>query len=185
MPGPNTAETLLGLPGKVLTAPLGTTAPADESASWPSGWIDLGEVTTDGLKWRDSKTMAVFRAWNFFWPIRRSITERDFQVSFNLLQFNKTTVPVATGGATVSTLSTGHYKISAPAPAALDERAVGCEWVDGSNVLRLVLPKGVVTDQVESNPTRAKLGELPIVFSIEGSDSSDAYYFLTNMSGFA
>jgi hypothetical protein len=129
--------------------------------------------------------MQVFRSWNSFWPIRRNITQRDFQVMFNLLQFNKVTMPFATGGAVVSTLSTGHYKIAAPVPAALDERAVGCEWVDGSNVLRLVLPKGLVTDQVESDATRAKLGELPIVFGIEGSDVADAYYFLTNMSGFA
>lgn len=185
MAGLAVAETLLGLPGKFLTAPLGTSAPADEAASWPSGWVDAGYTDEDGVKWRDSKTVAEFRAWNSFWPIRRSITARNFQVMVTLLQFNKVTMPFALGGAVVSTLSTGHYKIAAPAAATLDEKAVGVEWVDGSNILRLILPKGLVTDQVESDQSRSKLGKLPIVFGIEGSDSADAYYFLTNMAGFA
>jgi hypothetical protein len=102
VPGTNASEIVVGASGKVLVAPLGTTAPADPFAAWPSGWIDLGFVSDAGVKMSDSKTMTEIKAWQSFYTVRRIVTARDFKLSFALVQFNKTVIPLAFGGGTVT-----------------------------------------------------------------------------------
>lgn len=101
MPGTNSAEIVVGASGKVLVAPLATAAPADPFAVWPAGWVDLGYVSEAGVKLHDGKTMAEIKAWQAFYTVRRIVTARDFKLSFALVQFNKSVVPLAFGGGTV------------------------------------------------------------------------------------
>jgi hypothetical protein len=102
MPGTNAAEIVVGANGKILVADLATAAPADPFAAWPAGWVDLGFASEAGVKMHDGKTMAEIKAWQSFYTVRRLVTARDFKLSFALVQFNKTLVPLAFGGGTVT-----------------------------------------------------------------------------------
>lgn len=184
MPGNNTAELKVGANGSIHVAPVATTAPADEVAAYGSGWIDLGLMSEDGVKLRDEKTEQAFRSWQLFYPARKQITERRFTSAFVMQQWNKNNIPLAFGGGTVSTVSTGHYKYQPPAPQTRDERALGIDWLDGSYHYRLLIPKGQVGEPVESDVNKGNLALLPITFEVIGGETGDPWYLLTDDPAF-
>lgn len=178
-------DIVVGANGKVWTAAVGTAAPADEVTAPGAGWTDLGGVNEDGATFRDSKTLEVIRLWQLFHPARRIVTERDTNVEFVLRQWDKDSVPLAFGGGTVSTVSPGHYKYVPPSPEDIDERAFMLDWLDGANAFRLIIPRGMVTEGVETSLRRTAPADLPITFSVNGSDVADPWYLLTNAPQFA
>lgn len=181
----DTTEILVGANGTIHVAPVGTTAPADEVASYGSGWLEIGYATEDGVKVRDEKTEQIFRAWQTIYPVRRQITERRFTTHFSLLQWDKNTVPLAFGGGTVSAVTTGHYKYQPPSAQARDERELGIDWSDGSKLYRLIIPKGQVGEAVETDLNRGAMAALPITFEVIATGVGDPYYLLTNDAAFA
>lgn len=180
----DTNQIRVGANGKVLVAPVGTTAPADYAASWPAGWIDLGYTSEDGVKISDSKDMEEIEVWQLFYAARRVITKRDFTLEFTLRQWSKYTVPLAFGGGTISAAG-GGYKYSPPSAATIDERAMGIEFVDNTTVYRFIVPRGLVSDAVETSAVRNAAADLPIKFGIIGQASVDPYTILTNDPAFA
>lgn len=102
MPGQVISEIVIGASGKVLVAPLATSAPADPFAVWPVGWTDIGLISEAGVKLHDGKTLNEIKAWQLFYAARRIITMREFKLSFGLVQVNKTVIPLAFGGGTVT-----------------------------------------------------------------------------------
>lgn len=164
----------------IYVAAVGTTAPADESASWPSGWTEIGYTEEDGVKFHDEKTVNAIRAGQAFYPVRRIITARDATVSFNLEQWDKTTFPLAFGGGAITTVTTGHYRYDPPAAGTIDERALGLDVVDGSKKYRFLIPKGMVSGAVDTEFVRTKNASLPITFGLTTADGGTPWYKLTN-----
>lgn len=181
----NTDEIRIAPQGDIYVAPVGTTAPADEDAAWPAGWTNLGLTTEDGVGLADSKTLVLIRAWQLFYPARRAINERDFSIKFGLLQWNKQTVSLAFGGTTTTTPSAGHYKVAPPSPSQIDYRAVGVEWADGSLHYRLIMPKALNAETVETMLKRANESVLPITMGLVGVAGQDPWYVLTDDPAFA
>lgn len=174
-------EIVVGANGAVRVAPVGTTAPADESASPAAGWVDLGFTSEDGVTVRDGKTLEVINGWPSFYALRRIVTARDFSVVFALRQWDAATVKLAFGGGTIAASSgTGHTKYTPPAPEDLDERALMVDWTDGARDYRLIIPRGMVTDNVETKIARNAAADLPITFSVLSSGGSAPWYLLTN-----
>jgi hypothetical protein len=166
--------------GNVYVAPVGTTAPADVSAAWGAGWIELGYTTEDGVTFTDSKEIASIGAWQSTYPIDRRINTRDNTLSFSLMQWNDDNVKLSFGGGAVTTVSAGLFKYAPPAPEFVDYRAMGVEIRDGSVTTRFIVPKGLVTENVESNMTRSGAAVLPITFSVTSTGSGDPWSFITN-----
>lgn len=179
----DTDEIIVGANGTVWTAPVGTAAPVDESTA-PVGWTDLGYTSEEGITFNDAKTLEAIRVWQLFHAARRIVTERDTTVSFVLRQWNKANLEFALD-ATVTTPSAGHHKIVPPSPEDVGEKALMIDWVDGTKNYRLILPRGTVTEAIETNLVRTAAADLPVGFGILGSDGVDAWTLLTDDPAFA
>lgn len=181
--GKDTDEIVVGANGTVWTAPVGTAAPATEVAAPAAAWVDLGYTSEDGLTFNDSKTLEVISVWQLFHAARRIVSERDTTISFVLRQWNIDTVPFALD-AVVTEPTAGHYKIVPPAPESVGEKALMLDWQDGTKHYRLIIPKGTVTDAVETNLVRTAAADLPIGFGVLGSDGVDPWTLLTDDPAF-
>jgi hypothetical protein len=179
-------EIVVGGNGKVWIGALGAALPTSPTTT-PVGFVDLGYLSEDGLSPRDSKTFESISVWQSLYPVRRIATERDFLVAFVLRQWNRVTVPLAFGGGDVAETGpdTNIYRYSPPDPEDLDERSMLCDWVDGTRHYRIVIPRGMVTENAESNILRTGAADLPITFSVNGQDGVDPWYLLTDDPAFA
>lgn len=193
MPGIDADEVVVGANGNVYVAPLGTAAPVDPTTPPAAAWIDIGYTTEDGIEQTPSVETNEVRAWQAFYPIRRTITGRGLTIGFSILQWNKNTVPFAFGGGSVVQVPAtagppavaAHSRYNPPAPGAIDERAMIVHWVDGSKIYRLVIPKGMNTDLGASSLTKSDASALPITFTVLGTDGADPFYLITNDPAFA
>lgn len=179
-------EIVVGANGKVWVGAVEATLPTDPTAT-PAGFSDLGYLNEDGLTPTDSKTLESINVWQSFFPVRRIVTERDFMVAFVMRQWNRVTVPLAFGGGSIeeAPADSGVYKYTPPAPEDLDERAMIFDWKDGDRNYRIVVPRGMVTENVESNIVRSGAADLPITFSVNGDDAAEPWYLLTDDPAFA
>jgi len=174
----DTDQIVVGANGTVRVAPVGTAAPADASDPFGAGWVDLGYTSEDGVTFTDSKTLEAIPVWQLFYPARRVVTERDFTMAFALRQFAGHQVEFAFGGGEVTEDDPGLFRYTPPSPEVIDERALSVEWLDGSKVYRIIMEKGMVTENVETKLARANAADLPITFGILGDDAIAAPWFL-------
>lgn len=183
----DSGETIIAGTGEVYVAPVGTTEPANESSTLNTAFFGLGYHDEDGVAVQNAPELQKFGAWQSKKPIRIERGDEAFRLTFKLLQWNEKTVPLAFGGGTISDLGSGHYKFTPPlADDAPDERCVVADVIDGDNILRIVIPRCIVVDDVESELKRDAMGMLPItVEAMEPETGGDPWYFLTNIAGFA
>lgn len=172
-------EIVVAAGGTVRTGAVGVDEPADIAAAWPAGWTDVGHISDDGITVRDAKTLEVIRVWDLFYPARRIVTERDFTVAMTLAQASGVQWELAFQ-ATITEDAPGKFRITPPAPEELDDRALGIEWADGDKNFRLILPRGMVVDDVETKLVRTTNIGLPITFGVIGQEAVDAWYGLTD-----
>ena len=177
-------DIVVGADGSIYVAPLATAPPADITDAWGAGWVDLGYASEDGAKFTDSKTLVDIPVWQLFYPARKIISARDFTVEFTLRQFDGESVKLGFGGGSITDIGDG-FRYTPPEPSFIDERSLGLEWLDGDKVYRLVLPRGLVTSNVESEVKRGAASDLPITFGVIGSDTDVPWYFDTNDDSFA
>lgn len=180
-----TDQIVVGANGTVRVAPTGTPEPADINAAFDGAWVDLGFTSEDGVTATDAKTLETIPVWQMFYPGRRIITERDFTLAFALRQFAGAQVEFAFGGGEVSADGPGAFRYTPPAPEVIDERMLAVEWLDDDKTYRLILPKGMVTENVETKIVRTAASDLPITFGVIGEDGVDPWYLLTDDPAFA
>lgn len=188
MPWNNPNETIIGGSGEVYIAATGTTLPTSATSSLAAAtWTGLGYHTEDGVSINQSVEIQRFGAWQTKFDIRRERGNETFQVTFNLLQWDENTVPLAFGGGSITDQGGGSYKFTPPAAtSAIAEKALVADITDGSNRLRIVVPRGTVVDAIQSQFTRSAMGSLPITFEAqEPDDGSPAWFFMSNLAGFA
>lgn len=184
----NTAEVLVGANGNIYAAPVGTTAPADFSVAYAAGWLELGYADEDGVTFSNGRDTEDINVWQDFDPARTIVTGRNVTISWNLMQWNETTLPLAMGGGTIATTGTGgtlKYQFTPAAAGTLDERAFSVYWVDGVRQYRLFIPRGVITDEVSFTLNKSSAAALPISVRVLGTSSSSAFYLYTNDANFA
>lgn len=185
--GRNVEEIVVGANGSIYSALPGSPLPGSilEPLDTEAGWVDLGYASEDGVTWTDGKSMTPIRAWQSFYDLRRIVESREGTASFALMQWNPDTVKLAYGGGDFTEPAAGAYRYHPPAPSDLGETMLAIEWQDGDKDYRLVLPRGNVSDNVETNIVRTEAGMLPITYALLGSDDSDPWYFDTNDPAFA
>jgi hypothetical protein len=179
---PDPDEIVVGSDGHIYVAPVGTAAPVDVATAWSATWIDMGYATEDGVAISKSRDIQTIMGWQSFFPLRRIVTGEDFTVAFSLMQWNESTVKLALGGGVVTTTAGPpiHYLYTPPDPGAVDDRAVGIEWQDGTKIYRLILARAMVTEGVETNLTRNNAAELPITFGVLGEAGVSPFIMRTN-----
>lgn len=186
--GNDSDQIVIGANGSIHVAPVGTTVPANIAAVWGTGWEDLGYASPDGVTLTDSKSLNTVDVWQSFYPARRNVTSRDLTAKFVLRQWNRTTVSLGFGGGTFTedgAPGSGHFRYVPPSPETIDDRMLGVEWKDGTKTYRLIIVRGMVTDNVETKIARSDPSDLPITFGILGEDGVDPWYLLTDDPAFA
>lgn len=184
MPWNDAAETFVAVGGEVYVAPVGSTLPTDIATPLNSAFVGLGYTTDDGVSWSVSRDTADIGAWQSYDPIRTLLTARTVQATFGLQQWNEETVPFAFGGGTVS--GSGPYTYELPNPEdGLDERALVIQVQDGDNDMRIVIPRGIVTEAVETNFQKAETAVLPITFKGLKSATEPIARVIADAAGFA
>lgn len=180
------SEIVIGANGKIMIAPVGTVAPVTPVAAYSGTWIDIGFTDENGVNITHSRNMGKVDVWQSFYAARRFVTERDLMASFVLRQWNKTTVPLAFGGGAIVTTAgpPAYYTYTPPSPETLDERAMGIDWTDGSKHYRLIIPRGVVSENVQSKIAGTGAADLPITFAITGQDGSNPWTLITDDPSF-
>lgn len=180
-------EIVVGANGSIYVGAVDAAIPASIDAPLASAdWTDLGYVTEDGVAWMDGKTMQSIRAWQSFYDLRRIVESKEGSLTFSLMQWSGVNVKLAFGGGTIDdSAGAGLYKYVPPDPATIDERAMAVEWSDGAKDYRLVFPKGIVSENVETNLQRTSASLLPITFSLLGQDAVNPFELYTNDPAFA
>lgn len=175
-----TSEITVGANGTVRVAPTTTAEPADIAAAYAATWVDLGYLDENGVKFSDQKKVTDIPVWQLFYPARKIVESRDFSAMLTLRQFSGVQVELAFGGGAVTTDGAGKYRYRPPSPETIDNRKLAVDWIDGTHNYRLIIPNGMVSDNVDVEVARTKAIDLPITFSIIGQDSIDPFYILTD-----
>lgn len=178
-------EIVVGANGSLYVGPVGSTVPASISVALGADWTELGFTTEDGVKWVDGKTLKSIRAWQSFYDLRRIVEAKQGSLAFQLLQWNGDNVRFGFGGGTVTESAPGEYRFVPPDAAFIDERALAIEWQDGDKDYRLIFPKGMVSENVETNIVRSDAALLPITFSLLGEEGVEPFILDTDDPAFA
>jgi hypothetical protein len=187
MPWNDSDQTVIAGTGEVYVAAVGTALPASTSATLAAAFNGLGYHSEDGVSINSSVEIEEHRAWQSKHAIRRERGDEEFQVTFELLQWNEINVPLAFGGGTVTDLGGGQFKYVPPSETdGIEERTLIVDLDDGADRLRLIIPRGTVVEGVESQFARGTMSPLPITFkALEPETGGDAWHFLTNRADFA
>jgi hypothetical protein len=182
----NASEIVIASNGQMYVAPVGTPLPSDPVAALNAAFIGLGYITEDGAALTVTPDVTDYMAWQSRSPVRREKTAQEIQVAAALMQWNEQTVPAAFGGGTVSG-SSGNYRYDLPKDdAALDERALILEAIDGAVHMRWVFPRANATEAVEAAYARGNPASLPVTFkALAPSAGASPGYFLTDSAAFA
>jgi hypothetical protein len=175
MAGNNAREIRVAGSGRILVAKLGSTAPADTTAAWDAAWKDLGYTTVDGVKLAKKDKIDPIDTWQSVSAARFVYSDRDLTLKFQLLQLNEDTLPFFFGGGAVAANGTtaGNFKYELAGDPAFDERMLGVEFVDGTDVkYRLVIARGQVTETEELTLTRTAPIKLGVTFTALAVDSA-------------
>lgn len=97
----NAADIRIAITGKVLTAAVGSTPPADVAAAWASPpWTDHGFTDPSGVTITPTPNKYDVKAWQAFSPVRTHIMERVREIKFILLQTGGKNTQLYEGGGT-------------------------------------------------------------------------------------
>lgn len=175
MAGSNANEIRVAGTGRILVAPVGTTAPTDVTSAWGAGWKDLGFTSQDGIKLAKKDKLDPVETWQSVSPARFIYSDRDLTVKFQLLQLNEDTLPFFMGGDAVAETTTGSglYKYELAADPKFNEKAMGIEFSDGTDITyRFVISRGQVTETEELSLTRTASIKLGVTFTALAVDNT-------------
>ncbi|MPY56981.1 phage tail tube protein [Streptomyces spongiae] len=175
MAGNNANEIRVAGTGRILVAPVGTTAPADVTTAWGAAWKDLGYTSQDGVKLAKKDKLDPVETWQSVSPARFIYSDRDLTVKFQLLQLNEDTLPFFMGGDAVAetAANSGLYKYELTADPKFNEKAMGIEFSDGKDITyRFVISRGQVTETEELSLTRTASIKLGVTFTALAVDNT-------------
>lgn len=189
----DTSSIVIAGNGSVNIAPVGTALPLDHQDALAAGFVHLGYITEDGATFRDSKTREPITVWQAFNPVTYTVTEASSNMSFVLRQWDKNTVPLAFGGGSVEQVAAAagppavaaHSRYVQPTPTTIDYRACVLEWQQDTSKFRLIIPKVMVTDDVETNLTRTTAADLPLTLGVIATDGAAGWTIRTNHPAWA
>ncbi|MYW68756.1 phage tail protein [Streptomyces sp. SID8379] len=186
MPSPNTSSQIrVPGTGKVLVAKYNAATPAaapiDTKVPWSAtDWTELGYTSTDGVKLAKKDKIDQVDGWQSVSALRYIYSDRELTLKFQLMQFNKTTLPFFMGGGATAAAATGAeagtFKYDLTTNPAADERALGFEFTDTQNgsavIYRLIVPRGQVTETEEISMTRTGAMKLGVTFTAYAQDDT-------------
>lgn len=164
--------------GKVLLAPVGSTAPTDTTTAWDGAFKDLGYTTEDGVVLSPNLSVTDIEAWQSFEPVRRIVTGRGMTISFTLLQMTREALLMAFNGGSFTGTTTVTY--TPGSAGSIYERMLGVEAVDGDKIVRLVIPRVEISDVGDIAFTKTGATEIPLTLAMLGSSGGSAFTIIAD-----
>ncbi|MFI5974806.1 phage tail protein [Streptomyces sp. NPDC051452] len=142
----------VGVEGAFYVAPVGTTAPTDPYSPWGAGWIDLGNVSEDGLTEALNENRQEFKAWGRTGAVRTQVTERASTFKVTFMETSAWTLALYYGIdlADMTSSGTGASQfLSFEEPQAPEPQyyALGMDVIDGDKPARIIVARAEVTDK--------------------------------------
>lgn len=142
----STADIKVGTSGTCEVAPIGTALPTNAGTALDNSFVDLGEITADGLEAAFDTSSEVIRNWAGE-PVRVVISETSKTFKLTFLETNKDVLSLYYGSDVTSQL--GDYsKLLVGQPDATPKSMVITlvDSADGS-IKRYVIPRASVTER--------------------------------------
>ncbi|SRR6266540_1993961 len=140
----NADQVRVAVTGAVMTAPRGTTQPTDATSAWPTGWLDCGYVSDDGVEEEPDEDTEEVKAWQNAVVVRRVISSSEIKWKFTLIETKKTTLSLYHRGNTPAATPPYRLDVKAPGP---DPRMLGLDIVDGTKHYRVIVPLAEVSER--------------------------------------
>ncbi|UQA35817.1 phage tail protein [Streptomyces sp. HNA39] len=174
MAGNNASEIRVAGTGRILVAEIDAPLPEafsdNPAADWGPAWTDLGYTSTEGVTFSKKDKLDPVETWQSISPARFVYADRDLTLKFAMLQFNEDTLPFFLGGKSTDIRkdadATNVFQFDVPDGPTFDERALGLEFTDGSEVTyRFVIPRGQVTATDDIKLARKAAAQLGVTFT--------------------
>jgi hypothetical protein len=178
----NVEDVVVASNGSVFVAAVGAAEPTSPTASYSGSWTDIGFISENGVQDSTGRTITDINAWQSFYPIRQVVTAITKKITFAMREWKTDNIIFAFGGGSVSG---GQY--TPPQPQDINETAMGVDWSDGDKHYRLILRRGVVSDNVDTTLSRAAAADLSIGYTLLGPPVgiTDAWILLTDDPAFS
>ena len=134
--------------GSVYVGPLTATAPTTASDPIPPEYADTGFVSDDGITESYDEDTNDVRAWQNGQIVRTLISSSNATLKFTMIETKKTTLELYHKGSTVVSDGADGYRLDVKPPAP-DPRRFVIDVLDGTNVERIYVPFGEVTERGE------------------------------------
>lgn len=142
----------VGYAGKAYVAAEDTAGPTTLTGVWPTGYVDLGLISDDGLTEAMDQDRNEWTPWGYDSPVRTQVKgqKRTFKLTF--WETNASVLSlyhsVAVANMTTTGTGTGQYLSFAQGQnTAPDVRALGLDIVDADRTFRYVINRCEVTDR--------------------------------------
>lgn len=132
--------------GAVYAAPAATAVPTSTAAALNAAFVDVGYLSEDGVTTSIATDSNDIIAWQNGTLVRRVQTSHDFTLQFTMIETNGASLLLYFGNYTVGGAGSGSVQITG---AAAPRGAYVLHVVDGTDLIRVVIPDGQVTDRGE------------------------------------
>lgn len=162
--------------GDVWFAPVGTTLPRTTAERLDVAFVHGGYITTEGATVSWSPELNEIEAFQEKLPIRVDITRTNLTARWSFMQQNPANLVFALGGGTI-TDDGDEFTYEFPADSAtLQENAIVIETLDGIKPERFVIPRGIVSEGVETTWSRTEASLLPVTVRALGGRGNNPYW---------
>lgn len=127
--------------GDVNLAPVGTILPTNADDALDAAFSALGYVSEDGVTFSPNTSTEGIPAWQSLVPVRTVVTDSDFQLSFELMEWTENTLIAAFGGGLYTDNGDGTWDFQFPLPEEIGEFAMVIDALDGPRKYRLVFER--------------------------------------------
>jgi hypothetical protein len=178
----NPKELRYATDGDLWIAESGVELPETISDELDAEFANLGYASDEGVSSSRSISTEDIRAWQEADPIDKRVTERGFAISATLLQTNRDVYAATFGGGEWVETKTDEYEYLPPASGdPLPEYSLVVDIKDGDVHDRLIIPRCVVADEVETQYVRNDATKYPLNFTALAPEGGGrAWRFQTN-----
>lgn len=182
MPWKDPTETIVGQDGLVYSGAVGSTLPTNPTAvPDPTKFEGHGYHNEDGIRTSLAREVNRLGSWQELNYTRIIPGRETFTIGFVLQQWNDANTTAAFGGGTITNAGGVYKYVPRSAGNPLDERAWLADIIDGTRHLRIIIPRGIVVETVESKFARTEYAELPVtVEALVPSDGSAPWFFYSD-----
>lgn len=177
-------EVRVAITGELLSAPRGTAAPTTAESVLDAAFVGHGYVNEDGVteNWDDSVDNII--AWQNATTVRAARTESTLTLACTLIQTRGSNLELFYPGSTVESDGATGYKIDVK-PAVSDPRAFVLNVVDGTDIIRIYVGNGELTERGEIPYQSGEAIGYPVTITAFPDDNGNLMTKFSNSAAWA